>query len=235
MTIAHRHAAWAARPDLRRLGPLGIPFLVWTVLLGLSLAQDLIGLKGDDRVLLFSVSVERSFYTWFSQLLLAWAAVLLWDTGRRIVHEDRWMGRHWMFLGVVFFMLSADEVLQFHEMMHAISSVIETSGFLTYAWVIPATIICILGFIALLPFLRHLPARVRRLMIRSAAIFVGGAVGVEAISGKIYADYGDKDGLHYRLATSVEEGMEGLGVMVFISAILLYRCGRGIAPLLRSA
>lgn len=225
----HDHAMPGARPDWPPLRPVALPLLVWALLLGVSVLQDLTGLQGDARVLLFDVHAERSFYTWFSQLMLAGAAVLLWDTGRKVAPDDRRTGMQWMLLGVLFFLLSADEMLEFHERMNALASIVGTSGYLAFAWVIPAALLCIGGFIVLMPFLRRLPVQVRNWMILSAAIFVGGALGAEAISAKLYSDLGDWEALSYRLATAVEEGLEGLGVLVFIGAVLLYRRKTGLA------
>lgn len=208
--------------------------LVWSVLIGASLFQDLAGMTGDSRIWLLDVDVERGLYTWFSQLMLAGAGVLLLDTGHKVRRSDPVMAMEWKILGGLFLLLSIDEALSFHEMLSSrVRGVVDTGGLLTFAWVIPAAIICLIGFVGLLPFLRRLPALVRTLMILSAVLFLGGAIGMEMLGGKIMSDHGgDVTVLPYRLATTAEEGLEGLGVLLFIYSLLLYRRDLRVIPLL---
>lgn len=214
--------------------PLSFLLLVWAVLIGASLFQDLAGIQGDPRILMFDVDIERSFYTWFSVLLLAGAGVLLLDTGHKVRPSDRFIGTQWTILGGIFILLSVDEMLRFHEKLSGrVNTVLDTGGIFTFAWVIPAAIICVIGFVALVPFLRRLPARVRNLMILSAVLFLGGAIGMEMIGGKMMSDHGgDVTVLPYRLAATAEEGLEGLGVLLFIYSLLLYRRDLRVTPLL---
>lgn len=234
----HDHAAPAGQQDLTADRPLALLFLVWSVLIGAALVQDLAGWHGDDRVWLLDVDVERSFYTWFSSLLLACAAALLWDTGER-TPNPRALRVQWMALSVLFLLLSADEALGFHELLNApVSAVLDAPKFAVFPWVIPASLLCLAGLIALVPFLQQLPARVRTLMILSAVIFLSGVLGMELVGGHIFSNSGgdifgdnafEATTLAYRLVAIAEEGLEGLGVLVFIYAILLYRRERRIA------
>ena len=214
--------------------PLSFLLLVWAVLIGASLFQDLTGMTGDSRVWLLDVDFEGGFYTWFSQLMLAAAGVLLLDTGHKVRPGDRFMGTQWMILGGLFLLLSVDEALSFHERLtEPLGDALDTGGLLTFAWVIPAAIICVIGFVAFIPFLRRLPARVRNLMILSAVLFLSGAIGMEMLGGKMMSDHGgDVTVLPYRLATTAEEGLEGLGVLLFIYSLLLYRRDDRVIPLL---
>ena len=211
--------------------------VVWAALIGANLVQDLSGAQGDARIWLLDVDVERSLYTWFSQLMLAGAAVLLLDTGNRVLPRDRLTGRYLIFLGCVFILLSIDEALALHELLSSrVKGVVGVaSPYLMFAWVIPAGVLCLVGLAASVPFLRRLPVRVRTLMLLSAALFLGGAIGMEMVGGKIFHDHGeDVTVLPYRLAVAVEEGLEGLGVLLFIYSILLYRREKKLVPILHS-
>lgn len=229
---SHEHAVSAGRPDWTSFRPLPALFAVWAVLIGAALLQDLAGWQGDARIWVLDVDTEDSFYTWFSQLMLAAAAVLLWDTGRKTAAASGGFGAHWMTLGGFFMLLSVDEALSFHERLSSpVRSALDTSGFLTFAWVIPAGLLCLVGFMALVPFLRQLPARVRALMILSAVMFLGGALGMELVGGWLFGDNDEAlTTLSYRLAVVIEEGLEGLGVLVFLYSIMLYRRERRIEP-----
>ena len=67
----------------------------------------------------------------------------------------------------------------------------------------------------------HLPARERRWFLLSAALYVGGAVGMEMINGKFHETYGRRN-VPYHLLTALEETLELAGVTVFTYALLTY-------------
>ena len=68
-------------------------------------------------------------------------------------------------------------------------------------------------------FLWHLPRRWKGWFAAAGAIYVGGAVGVELLGG-LYASQYDVATFAYALITTVEEGLEMLGVVLFLYAIL---------------
>jgi hypothetical protein len=94
-----------------------------------------------------------------------------------------------------------------------------TTGSLHYAWIIPAGICVALFVLGYLRFLAKLPAKTRRLFLLAGAIFVGGALGIEAVSGKHASLHGEQN-LTYHLIIAVEELFEMAGVVVFIYALL---------------
>lgn len=226
--VSHAGVEWQV---LRPMAPL---FLAWAVLIGFSVFQDLAGWGDDARIWLLHVDSEQSVYTWFSQLMLAGTAFLLWDTGRKAASTDRRIGRYWTALGGVFLLLSLDEALALHErLIDPLRAALHTSGFLTFAWVIPAVLLCAVGFVAVIPFLRQLPGRVRNPMFLGGALFISGSLAMEMIGGKILSDHGmDPYSKAYGLSVGIEEGLEGLGVLVFLYSVLLYRRDQWIAPLL---
>jgi hypothetical protein len=82
--------------------------------------------------------------------------------------------------------------------------------------------------LAYLSFLARLPARTRRLLLTAGAVYVGGALGVESISGWQAAAHGEHN-LGYHLIVTLEELCEMMGVVLFIYALLDYlgtRCAR---------
>jgi hypothetical protein len=208
---------------------------IWAGLISANVVQDLAVDYGAARIWLLDVDVERSLYTWFSQLLLALVALLLFDTGAKMRRAERFVASQWLALSAIFVLLSIDEALSLHEIAsQRLSEAIPTSGFLMFAWVVPAAVVCLLGLAAATPFLLRLPGRVRMLMLLSAVLFLGGAVGMEMVGGKILSDFGgDASVLPYRWAVAVEEGLEGLGVLVFLYSHLLYRRTEALRPLLQ--
>lgn len=217
-----------------RAGLLGMPFglgvvcALWAVILSGSIFQDMIGLDAEARVWLLDVDSERSFYTWFSQMILALTGLLLADTGIKTLSRNRSTAFPHLMLGGIFFLLSADEGLSFHEIL---SARMGGAGGLHFAWVIPATIFCLVGLAALMPFLRSLGPRVMGMMLASAGVFLSGALGMEAIGGEVLvANNEDILARPYRLLVNIEEGAEGVGVILFLFALSRHREEADLTP-----
>ena len=62
-------------------------------------------------------------------------------------------------------------------------------------------------------------------MIASAALFLGGAVGLEMVGGSV-AETEGIESLRYRLLANLEEGLELAGTLLFIYALLLEEARR---------
>ncbi len=161
------------------------------------------------------VEAERSLYTWYSTCILLLTGFIA------SCHADR-VGRHgphfrqWVGIGVLFVYLSADEMLSIHEKLSAIGGrIVEPTGFFRYAWVVPGLFLVAVVAFALFSLVKDLPKRQRFWTIVSGAVFLGGAVGMEMISGKI-AFALSRDTLLYQAVNSLEEAMEVIGVLMFL-------------------
>ena len=75
--------------------------------------------------------------------------------------------------------------------------------------------------LAYLSFLINLPAAFRYWFMAAGLVFIGGAIGVEGISGMIADIHGERN-LGYALTVTVEELMEMIGIIIFINALLKY-------------
>ena len=175
----------------------------------------------------FVLSSERSPPAFFSFLLLLFCS--LWIGAIALYERQIGSGwwRYWAFLGAMFLLMSYDEAAGLHEkLIEPLRDLLGAEGFFYYAWVIPGIILVAIMFAAYLPFLFHLPPLFRCLFMLSGAIYVGGAIGVEMISGNYIEDYG-RD-VTYRLITTVEESFEMLGAWLFIYSLMKYltrECG----------
>jgi hypothetical protein len=68
-------------------------------------------------------------------------------------------------------------------------------------------------------WLKALPPRTRCQVVLAGGLYVGSAVGIEAVEGAIYrSSLGP--GLLYAMTTTIEEGLELVGITVFIAALL---------------
>ena len=176
----------------------------------------------DTLVRLFSLDGEANFPTWYSASLLLLCAFLLAMIAyarrqRDTVHDSRWL-----ILAVVFLLLSLDETAQLHELAIApLRERFHPTGFLYYAWIVPAGICAGIFALAYLSFLAKLPVQTARLMVLAGALYVGGAIGVESLSAKQASLHGEHN-IAYHAIITVEELLEMAGLVVFIYALLDY-------------
>ena len=169
----------------------------------------------DDFLYLsfFDLDEEEGLGTWFSALILFTAGLLsLFQARYPGTTPTRW---HfcWTLLAIGFCVLSLDEVAGFHEF---VNTVVEGTH-----WTFFAAILVLVVGILFIPFLASLPSKTRWLLVIAGAIYVGGAVGVEAAT--IWHEENDQlDTLGYNLWTAVEEFMEMAGIILYIFALLAH-------------
>ncbi len=70
-------------------------------------------------------------------------------------------------------------------------------------------------------FFVHLPTSIFRLFALSAAVYIGGAIGMEMVGGYI-ADYYGIRNFAYSVVTTIEETMEMTGLGLFAYSLLQY-------------
>lgn len=168
------------------------------------------------------VDGEGNIPTWYSSCLLLLCAFLLGTIASAHWGDPNGQSVRWIILALIFGFLSLDETAQLHELSIApLHQWLGTTGFLYYAWVIPAAICVVIFVLSYLKFLARLPGRTRRLFLFAGAVFIGGSLGVEAFSAKQASLHGEHN-LVYHLIVTLEELLEMLGVIVFIYALLDY-------------
>jgi len=174
------------------------------------------------------VGAERSIPTYFSVINLLFASILLYALFR---HEKINMQKgtnYWLFLSILFLILSIDESVGIHEKFgrlynylahnNIIPDIFETHGWLAFG--IPFVVIFGLGMI---PFLKLLPRATRYYFIFAGAVFVIGAVGFEYL-GSVMLSTGfveSKTDFIYLMRRIFEEGFEMYGIAIF--NCVLYR------------
>ncbi|MCZ2822935.1 MULTISPECIES: hypothetical protein [unclassified Modestobacter] len=185
-------------------------------------AQLAAGLRSGALDLL-SVNREANLPTWFSSALLlaagaAAAATGVWAHRTR----DRWRW-HWSILAVAFCYLAVDELLRLHEKAnHQVAEVVDPSGVFTFGWWLLAAPLVALFAAAYIRFLRALPAPIGLLIVVGGTLYVGGAIGMEMVGSWLADDRGTTVSAAYVLATTAEEVLEMLGVVVFLYAVTSY-------------
>ena len=207
------------------------------------------GAEGYLSVLrLFDVSVESSVPTWYSSVALLLCSVLLAVISLLKKNSgDRYVP-HWSILSIVFLYMSVDEVAMIHETLgknignYLVATYIDflpksfIKSFLTFSWIVPYSILVLIGLLAYLRFLSHLPRKTLLFFLVAGALFLVGALGMEILESQYIfslkksrvAVVGDKSTwpvdflVWYAVSRSLEEGLEMLGIVVFIHALLSY-------------
>jgi hypothetical protein len=193
-----------------------------------SFIQDLTFYTGQEpdlskKIWLLDVDVERSAFTWVSVLVLFSCSRLLFQCGDDAAGRDSPFTRHWYFLGFLFLLLSFDEFAGLHEKLSsALAARSANTGLLYFAWAAPAGILSLVGLAAFIPFIRSFPTSLAVLLVVSAALFLGGAVGLEMVGGSV-AEAEGVESLRYRMLANIEEGLELAGTLTFIYALFSYR------------
>jgi len=155
---------------------------------------------------IFDLDEEEGFGTWFSTGILAAAAALLLNQARVLRVQGAAWRLWWQVLGIGFCVLSIDEVVGIHEYANTL---LEGTP-----WTVVGFAIFVVVALAYLPFLWHHRWRTAILFALAGVIYGGGAVGIEHFTDS------DVNSLHYNMWTTLEEGMEMLGVILFIYAVL---------------
>ena len=183
---------------------------------------------------LFDLDRESNVPAWYSAsvlLICAEALALVAFAKRRSGDRYRW---HWAGLAVGFLYLSADEGGGIHEFigplfagvghwltLHVSSYFRYLAAYPVYTWVLPACAAAAIIGIFYLKFLLALPRRTAVFFVLAAAIYLGGAVGVEVIGARHVLLYGQHDAV-YGVLVILEESMEMSGIALFLYAVLRY-------------
>lgn len=194
-----------------------------------SSARGLFGL-----VQLFDVRKEESIPTWFSEVLLLLCSVLLAIISIAARQERGRHAGYWLGLSAIFLFLSADEGASIHEKMGQLGKFIlsvlglRPSGFLTYAWVVPAAFLLLVFALVFLRFFLRLPTKYQLLFFTAGAVFVGGALFLESLSAFYVSFHGGQRNMSSVEIvtligiTTAEESSEMAGAIIFIYALLSY-------------
>ena len=131
---------------------------------------------------------------------------------------------HWAFLSAIFCFLAIDEAVMIHEnFSDYFETFMKAEGLLYYLWVIPYGIATALLGLLYLRFLWRLPSPIRKRFVVAGIIFLTGALGFDMLGGR-EADAHGVESVTYCALYTVEEFLEMLGVILFLSALLIHLC-----------
>ena len=177
---------------------------------------------------LFNLDFERNIPTWFSSFLLSINGLLLMSIAYYTRKQDKPYVLHWIGLGLIFFVLSMDEFVRFHEeTIKPLRELLNTDGFLYNAWIIPAAIAVIPIGLFYLPMVLGLPNKIRKTFVIAGIVYLGAVLGVEAIGGYYFSTVSS---LHetetfdfiYLFITTLEELLEMGAMVLFMRGLFNY-------------
>ncbi|MEA5450050.1 hypothetical protein VB780_15825 [Leptolyngbya sp. CCNP1308] len=170
---------------------------------------------------LFSLDEELNIPAWYSSFMLLSASLLL-AVITSIKKTDKYFS-YWKSLSLIFLFLSLDEAFSFHEILiiPALREAFNLLPIFFHTWVIfgiPAVVF--FGF-KYLRFFLDLPRQTRYLFLLATALYLGGALGMEMVSGLLRVYFG-QFGVSTTIAIVIEELLEMAGTATFIYALLIY-------------
>lgn len=169
----------------------------------------------------FNFDQESNFPSLYSALALGFSSyILAIITAIKKVRISRYT-KHWKALAFIFLFLAIDEACSIHELsIPLLRGAINAKGILYFTWVIPAFFLLAIFLVTFRKFVFSLPVKTRTLFILAGVVYVGGALGMELVSGYLADTSGY--GTIYGFASSIEEILEMLGIVIFIHALLSY-------------
>lgn len=186
---------------------------------------------------LFNLEGENNLPAWYSSLALLLSSAMLAIIGLHRKQEAKSWAWHWLILAIIFLCLSADETASIHEMAASpIHHWLESRGHLDSvipvigtAWLLAGIPFAAIVFLAFCQFLLKLPAMTRVLFLIAGGLYITGAIGLEALGGRYIDQHSGSRTLTYEVMVAMEEGLEMIGVVVFIYALMMYIALEGIS------
>jgi hypothetical protein len=182
-------------------------------------------LTGHDHVFgliaLFNLDGENNLPAFYAVFLLLVASALLLATAWLERARGGADARYWAVLGAGFLLMSVDEACSLHEaLIPPMRQLLGAGrlGIFYYAWVVPALVFVALAGVYFLQFVRRLPPATRHACLLAAALYLGGALGVELLEGRHRELHGGDP--MYNVYVTVEEALEYAGLVVLIHGLL---------------
>lgn len=167
---------------------------------------------------------ELNLSTWFSSAMHLLNAGVLALIAANSVRRERW---RWVLLSVSCAVVAMDEVAANHEQVGwIIHTTLGTSGFLTYAWIIPAVLLVAVVAALCVPMVLRRPGGA--VVVAGAALFLLGSVGLESVGGAVFDQTGDVQAFGYTVLAGTEETLEMAGLVVALAGLLRMAGGCGL-------
>lgn len=170
----------------------------------------------------FYLDAEGNITTFFNTILLFIPSLLLAAIGAwKFSIADRFRF-HWAGLSLIFLFLSLDEAAVLHEnLIKPMRAMVGAEGVFYFAWIIPGLVFIALFGLLYWFFFLHLEIKFKLLFFFSLAVYLGGVIGGEMVSGYTAGLLGQKN-FTYSVVASLEESIEYIGASLIIFSLLKY-------------
>ena len=161
---------------------------------------------------------ELNLPTLFSSSLLLISALLMQRLGH---NSNPDAADDWRLLSKIFIFLALDEALQIHEILIIPGLRHQVHPALASTWVVPYAALALIMLWRFRSFLGSIPRATATGLLRSGAVYVGGAIGMEMIGS--FAVRSSLIRLHspwYGAITGLEEALELVGIILLIDALM---------------
>ncbi len=173
----------------------------------------------NDVAARFGLDNELSIPTWFASMLALASAAIAWLAAHR--ESSPQITKGWQLLAFIGLMISLDEMAALHELalqgLHILAQFGEEQTFTQNAWLLVLPFI-VIGLVAAGLYVRRLfPSGFRKRLLIATAVYLSGALVVEYAAIQV-----DKASILYNFGlVVVEEGLELVGLWLFLRAVLL--------------
>jgi hypothetical protein len=180
--------------------------------------------NGESTLLLklFDLDEEQNIPTFFSYFLLSFCCFLLiiiYLQQRGL--KSKW-STYWLFLAIMFFILSFDEAASIHERFSLpVRTYLGTTGWLRFGWIIPAGFFVSTIGLMYIRFIISLSGRIATLSFLSGILYVGGALFMEMPEGA-YAQVHGENNFIFHIFTILEETFEMMGLSLYLYTLTLF-------------
>lgn len=176
---------------------------------------------GYELLDVFNLNEEQNIPTWYSSVILLFCGVIIYCISLEKKNPKNKYYRHWFWLSIIFFYLSLDESISIHENIK-LRFLFEKEHILyDDSWVIVVSILVAIFVFTYRRFLQHLPKLTRKTFIISGCIYIFGSAGMEIVGSFTQEFYGKASMIH-AMATTIEEFLEMIGIVIFINSLLSY-------------
>ena len=184
-----------------------------------------LGILSADLSYWFDLDNERKVGAIFGTSLLLFSALTM-VTAAVISRHQKTTAIGWILFSSVLLYMASDEFFRLHERSGDLFFGNE-GGFgehMIPAWVRIFAVVTVLLCIPMGYFWWKLPLALRIRLAVGGAVFLTGAMGVEIISSTYVMSNG-RENFPYAVLVAVEEGLEMIGVLIVIDAMLMHLTG----------
>jgi hypothetical protein len=170
----------------------------------------------------FYLDKESNIPTFFNALLLflpsqLFSLISVWKFSVRDKYRYFWAG-----LALIYLFLAFDEASSLHEtLIKPMRAIVGAEGIFRFSWVVAGGTAVVLFGLVYFYFFLHLERKFKILFFLSLAVYIGGVIGGEMISGYVASNFGMKSFI-YGVTASLEESLELIGCSLLIYSLLEY-------------